>query len=227
MHRGKIARFALDMKAEGMPLPNPSVDGANDFPLLLSKDSGLVKAQAFCYNRAIKKERGSYMSLFEQWKKEIEDHVKDERDQQTFWKAFCDKEKGIYEDLLGKKEAEVTGTVAGFAEKYGMTVAEIMGFLDGISESLENEAPVLDEMTEESEFDLKIDFEKLYWNMLAVPAEWLFTLPQWDGILSEERREEIYKNFRNRRTVVNGPKVGRNDPCPCGSGKKYKKCCGR
>jgi preprotein translocase subunit SecA len=24
-----------------------------------------------------------------------------------------------------------------------------------------------------------------------------------------------------------GPKVGRNDPCPCGSGKKYKQCCGR
>jgi uncharacterized protein YecA (UPF0149 family) len=22
-----------------------------------------------------------------------------------------------------------------------------------------------------------------------------------------------------------GPKIGRNDPCPCGSGKKYKKCC--
>ena len=28
-------------------------------------------------------------------------------------------------------------------------------------------------------------------------------------------------------TVVHeGPKIGRNDPCPCGSGKKYKKCCG-
>ena len=26
--------------------------------------------------------------------------------------------------------------------------------------------------------------------------------------------------------VLNTPKVGRNDPCPCGSGKKYKKCCG-
>ena len=25
----------------------------------------------------------------------------------------------------------------------------------------------------------------------------------------------------------NKPKVGRNDPCPCGSGKKYKKCCGQ
>jgi hypothetical protein len=38
MHRGKIARFALDMKVEGMPLPNPSVDGANDFPFPLSTD---------------------------------------------------------------------------------------------------------------------------------------------------------------------------------------------
>ena len=27
--------------------------------------------------------------------------------------------------------------------------------------------------------------------------------------------------------VVNEPKIGRNDPCPCGSGKKYKKCCGK
>lgn len=32
----------------------------------------------------------------------------------------------------------------------------------------------------------------------------------------------------NNQTVVNdGPKVGRNDPCPCGSGKKYKNCCGK
>ena len=30
------------------------------------------------------------------------------------------------------------------------------------------------------------------------------------------------------KTVINEePKVGRNDPCPCGSGKKYKNCCGR
>ena len=30
------------------------------------------------------------------------------------------------------------------------------------------------------------------------------------------------------KTIVNdGPKVGRNDPCPCGSGKKYKNCCGK
>jgi preprotein translocase subunit SecA len=28
------------------------------------------------------------------------------------------------------------------------------------------------------------------------------------------------------KQVIKGDKVGRNDPCPCGSGKKYKKCCG-
>ena len=30
-----------------------------------------------------------------------------------------------------------------------------------------------------------------------------------------------------KQIKLSGPKVGRNDPCPCGSGKKYKKCCGR
>lgn len=168
------------------------------------------------------------MSLYEQWQQDIKDNSTDEKQQRIFWDAFCKKEQGIYEDLLGKKEAEVSGTVKGFAEKYGMTTSEIMGFLDGISESLSTEAPVLDDLTEESEFAFTIDFEKLYWNMLAVPAEWLFTLPQWDGILSVEKREEIYKNFRNRNTVKREePKIGRNDPCPCGSGKKYKKCCGK
>ena len=42
-----------------------------------------------------------------------------------------------------------------------------------------------------------------------------------DGNLSE-------KEGGMNKTVVNKePKVGRNDPCPCGSGKKYKKCCGK
>ena len=34
-------------------------------------------------------------------------------------------------------------------------------------------------------------------------------------------------SHRHGATLVRqGPKVGRNDPCPCGSGKKHKKCCG-
>ena len=34
-------------------------------------------------------------------------------------------------------------------------------------------------------------------------------------------------DFKTETVVRTGPKVGRNDPCPCGSGKKYKHCCGK
>ena len=30
-----------------------------------------------------------------------------------------------------------------------------------------------------------------------------------------------------KKPVVKGDKIGRNDACPCGSGKKFKKCCGQ
>ena len=33
--------------------------------------------------------------------------------------------------------------------------------------------------------------------------------------------------FTRIRPIVKDYKIGRNDPCPCGSGKKYKNCCGR
>lgn len=37
---------------------------------------------------------------------------------------------------------------------------------------------------------------------------------------------ELFSYWQSKRQVVNTtPKVGRNDPCPCGSGKKHKKCC--
>jgi uncharacterized protein len=37
---------------------------------------------------------------------------------------------------------------------------------------------------------------------------------------------DLHAYWKGRRQVVNtAPKVGRNDPCPCGSGKKHKKCC--
>ena len=36
---------------------------------------------------------------------------------------------------------------------------------------------------------------------------------------SNSEKPEPYRN--------EGPKIGRNDPCPCGSGKKYKNCCGK
>ena len=48
----------------------------------------------------------------------------------------------------------------------------------------------------------------------------------YDGVLSAEQRDTILRQWRADHTAVSH-KVGRNDPCPCGSGKKYKKCRGR
>ena len=38
---------------------------------------------------------------------------------------------------------------------------------------------------------------------------------------------DVYEKKENARGRSISDKVGRNDPCPCGSGKKYKRCCGR
>ena len=38
---------------------------------------------------------------------------------------------------------------------------------------------------------------------------------------------EAAQAVEKAKPVRTGPKVGRNDPCPCGSGKKYKQCCGK
>jgi preprotein translocase subunit SecA len=62
--------------------------------------------------------------------------------------------------------------------------------------------------------------------MVAAQADWLYELEEWEPLLSEARRKELYKEQKNSSTVVKGKKIGRNDLCPCGSGKKYKKCCG-
>ena len=45
--------------------------------------------------------------------------------------------------------------------------------------------------------------------------------------LPEEKKEENKKPFVQKTVVNESPKIGRNDPCPCGSGKKYKNCCGK
>lgn len=54
-------------------------------------------------------------------------------------------------------------------------------------------------------------------------AEKLSLLPGYLDKYVEDDEEETIKQM----PLINEHKVGRNDPCPCGSGKKYKKCCGK
>ena len=117
-------------------------------------------------------------------------------------------------------------TIAEFAKKYDTTEEFVMGFVDGINDSL-NDTYDLEAMTATDEVVLDINLERLYFNMLEAKADYLYELPQWDRIFSIEKRKEIQKEYRESTMVRNENKVGRNDACPCGSGKKYKKCCGK
>ena len=164
------------------------------------------------------------MSLLEQWK-ELTSKKRTKEETNAFWTEYLTAETKNYEYLLENHEEVVRGTVKELAEKFGMDTVTFTGFLDGINTSLVNEIN-LEEISEDSEISLEIDFEKLYYNMLDARADWLYNLPQWDGVLSEERRKEIRKEFNRSRIAVSN-KIGRNDPCPCGSGKKYKYCCGK
>ena len=145
---------------------------------------------------------------------------------ERFWAEYFVLEKGIYEQLLSDPDNVVKGTVSELAQKYDLAVMYMVGFLDGINDSLKEPNPI-EEMTEDTEVNLGFDPEKLYYNMVDCKADWLYNLPQWDALLTEERRKELYKQQKASGTIVKEKKIGRNDPCPCGSGKKYKFCCGR
>ena len=167
------------------------------------------------------------MSLYQQWEKMIEEQGRSKKvDYNKFIEEYLQKEKEVYEQILADHTQTVSGTCSELAKKFGMSAPEFAGFIDGINTSLKEEIN-LEELTEDTHVTLDIDYEKLYWNMLDAQAEWLYTLPAWENILTEERREEITKDYKQSKIVVKPKKVGRNEPCPCGSGLKYKKCCGK
>lgn len=164
------------------------------------------------------------MSLFETWRNTAYNE-ENEENQKKFWENYFLAEKAFYEKILTSPENPTEGTIQELAEKFGTDSMTFMGFLDGINDSLQ-ESLDLEKLEEDSSISLKIDLEKLYYNMLAAKAEWLYTLPQWDELLTEDKRREITKEQRQSGTVVKDKEPGRNEPCICGSGKKYKKCCG-
>ena len=166
------------------------------------------------------------MALLEQWRSTAYSETANKGDLQRLWTKYFEQEKDIYTQLLANPSEEVKGTVKELAEKYGVTVMTMTGFLDGINDSLKEANPI-EEMEEDTVVSLGFDTEKLYKNMVAAGADWLYGLEQWNDIYDEDTRKALYKEQKLSTTIVNEAKVYPNDPCPCGSGKKYKKCCGR
>lgn len=163
-------------------------------------------------------------TLYEQWQELLTNQTDDTFKQ--FWKTYSSTETRIYSAILEDQKKQVSGIFQDLAARYEADPSIFMGFLDGINTSLDQELN-LEPITEESQIDLSIDFEKLFLNMHKAEADYLYSLPQWEPILTQEKRDEIEKAYKRSKIVIKEKTPGRNDPCPCGSGKKYKKCCGR
>ena len=166
------------------------------------------------------------MNLMEQWRSVAYNEATGKEKLQQLWAAYFQEEKEIYAQLLKNPDEVVKGTVKELADKFKVSLMTMTGFLDGINDSLVEKNPI-DDLEEDTEVNLGFDKALLYKNMVAAEADWLYNLPQWDKIFTEEKKKALYMEQKKSGTVVKPHKVGRNDPCPCGSGKKYKKCCGR
>jgi len=163
------------------------------------------------------------MPLFENWNTILEGNGIPEDQSDAFWSSYLTTEKGIYSTILTNKEKTLSGKVSDLADRFEIDPVLFTGFLDGINTSLDNPLD-LNTLEAESEVNITIDFEKLFFNMHVAKADWLYKLDAWDDILAAEKKREIKQSYQES-VMVRVEKVGRNDPCPCGSGKKYKKCC--
>lgn len=165
------------------------------------------------------------MGLLQEWREYAYGVELNSKEGKAIWDKYFEQEKAIYQQLLAAPEEVVSGTVQELADKYGMELNYMVGFLDGINESLKEPNPI-EEMEADTVVKLPIDLESLYYHMVEAGADWLYELPEWDELLTPERRKELYREQKKSGTIVKERKVGRNEPCPCGSGKKYKYCCG-
>lgn len=143
----------------------------------------------------------------------------------SFWNIYMPMEQKVYEQLISTKTTTLKGSLKDLAESFAMKTEHFIGFLDGLTDVF-NEDIKVDELTATSKLDLSFEFKTMFQKMVEYKAVHLYTLKEWENVFSKEELDSLYKSQKQSTTIVKEAKIGRNDPCTCGSGKKYKKCCG-
>jgi len=149
-------------------------------------------------------------------------------DVEPMFMAFCSEDKNSYEVLLNSIDKVLNKTIevyeidmSSLAEKDGDVIGYFSNYLDVDSALVMSVLLSASVAMHENEVD-KDDLETLRVNFILV-CSFVYIL---DTLRKEELKEiDSNRSFVPRDRQEKVIKVGRNDPCPCGSGKKYKKCC--
>ena len=161
--------------------------------------------------------------------------IKEELQKQSLEK-YEEKEKDIGEEQMRELERVVLLKVVD--EKWMNHIDNMEELKDGIGlRAYGQQDPVVKyrmegmDMFEEMTADIKYDVVKILMNIrkqqdVRRQETAKITGAALEAINSVDGGKSM--NINENQTVRNeGPKIGRNDPCPCGSGKKYKNCCGK
>lgn len=150
--------------------------------------------------------------------------LREKKSKYPFYLPSAD-EVGTYLDSSFRENSHAFVAMSGYLsrtfkiaeDKAGEATRSILGFLNSengmepVIESLKNLGFKFSDAMQFRNFGVLVD------NLRSSARLWEF-----NGHTAAEAR-----NFEEKSGPVRVIKVGRNDPCPCGSGKKYKKCCGR
>ena len=101
------------------------------------------------------------MALLKTWRDMAYSATANKGDLQRLWADYFQKEKDIYAQLLKNPDEVVKGTVKELAEKYGVDIMTMTGFLDGINDSLKEQNPI-EEMEEDTEVT-RNDSTRTWW----------------------------------------------------------------
>ena len=161
------------------------------------------------------------MSLYENWMKRA--FTPKGQSVDAVWDVYLPLEQKVYEYIIGEKVQDMDCKISEIAERFSMTDEQAVAFVDGINDVLPEPYDV-NELTADSEVKLHIEFDKLYKKMVEYKAEHLYTLPQWDGIFSEDERKKLYKEQKTSRTVVSMtvPRSEETTPAPAEAEKNIR-----
>lgn len=133
------------------------------------------------------------MALLDTWRNLAYQTEMDQKTANEFWGSYFTQEKAIYEQILSDPDTVVKGSVKELADKYGVEVLLMTGFLDGINDSLKTPNPI-ETMEEDTEVSLDFDKESFTTTWLAARLTGYMSFHSGTTFLTKRQERHYTRN---------------------------------